>query len=185
MSIKISLETKKAFLSLFLDRYQLKRRESMWIINYLLNHDVILSRVHFVEAVETTPRGMALSTVGTQEAPFQFYKEGTIFNDPEQAFHEVRLNWNDDLYVELFFQDQWQVPEYLAVLEDNPFHRWNDTISDQIKTDVEEALLTLTLAKQKTELLKKIDDALESQNKEDFIELSAALNSLEKEISRF
>lgn len=184
MSVQISLETKKEFLSWFLDYHQLKRREAMWILNYLMTHEAVLNKIHFVEAVETTPRGMSLAAIGTEAEPFQFYKDGLVFDDPEQGFHEIRLNWGEQLYVGLSFKDQWKSPEYIAVLEDNPYHRWNDSVSDAIKQDVDHALVKFDLERRKVELTPRINSALEDGNRELFDELSKEWNQLMLEFDK-
>ncbi len=182
MSIQISLEAKKIFLSWFLDRHQLKRRESMWILNYLLNHDIVLNKVHFVEAAEKTPRGMMMSTTGMSNEPFLFYKNGTVFSDPEQAFHEVRLNWQEEMYIELIFSNPWKSAEYLTVLEDNPYFKWNETISEKLIEEVELALETLSLTERKQNTLHQIDLSLEEEDREKFIQLSNQLKKIEDDL---
>ena len=182
MNIQISLEAKKIFLGWFLDRHQLKRRESMWILNYLLNHDIVLNKVHFIEAAEKTPRGMMMSTMGTNTEPFLFYKNGTLFSDPEQAFHEVRLNWQEDMYIELVFSDPWKSAEYLTVLEDNPYYKWNETVSIKLIEEVELALETLSLTERKQSMLHQIDLSLEEEDRERFIELSKQLKEIEEDL---
>jgi uncharacterized protein YpiB (UPF0302 family) len=182
MSIQISLEAKKIFLSWFLDRHQLKRRESMWILNYLLNHDIVLNKVHFVEAAEKTPRGMMMSTTGMGNEPFLFYKNGTVFSDPEQAFHEVRLNWQEEMYIELIFSNPWKSAEYLTVLEDNPYFKWNETISAKLIEEVELALETLSLTERKQNTLHQIDLSLEEEDREKFIQLSNQLKKIEDDL---
>ena len=180
MNIKVSLVAKKEFLGWFLDRYQLKRRESMWILNYLLNHEIVLSKVHFVENAETTPRGMMMSTIGTDSKPFLFYKEGVLFEDPEQAFHEVRLNWHEKIYLELVFDKSWQSHQFLGVLEDNPFHRWNDSIDSELEKEVEHALATLSLNNNIQLMMDQIDVALEANDRKRFIQLSNDLKEIKK-----
>ncbi|WP_035053078.1 ReoY family proteolytic degradation factor [Carnobacterium pleistocenium] len=182
MNIQISLEAKKIFLSWFLDRYQLKRRESMWILNYLLNHDIVLNKVHFVEAVEKTPRGMMMSTTEMGSEPFLFYKNGTVFSDPEQAFHEVRLNWQEEMYIELIFSNPWKSAEYLTVLEDNPYFKWNEMISGKLIEEVELALETLSLTERKQNTLHQIDLSLEEDDREKFIQLSNQLKKIEDDL---
>ncbi|MDN5371486.1 MAG: hypothetical protein PWR19_532 [Carnobacterium sp.] len=182
MNIQISVEAKKAFLGWFLDRYQLKRRESMWILNYLLNHDSVLNKVHFIEAAEKTPRGMMMSAMGMDSEPFLFYKSGTVFSDPEQAFHEVRLNWKEEMYIELVFSEPWKFSEYLTVLEDNPYYKWNETISINLVREVELALETLSLTERKQHTLHQIDVSLEEEDRERFIELSQQLKEIEDDL---
>lgn len=180
MSVKVSLEAKKAFLGWFLDRHQLKRRESMWILNYLLNHDIVLNKVHFVESADKTNRGIVMSTVGTSEDAFLFYKNGSEFDNPEQAFHEVRLNWHSDLFIELIFQDAWKSVEYLSVLEDNPFYGWNEAVPAHVKEEAERALDEFLITVQKQRVLSQIDEALEQDDREAFLSLSKELQDLEK-----
>lgn len=183
MSAQVSLETKKKFLGWFLDRYQLKRRESMWILNYLLNHDIVLNKVHFVEGADKTNRGIVMSTIGTSEEAFLFYKNGSEFDNPEQAFHEVRLNWHSELFIELVFQDAWKSEEYLSVLEDNPFYTWNEAVPEETRQKAEQGMDDFYIETQKQRILSLIDDALEQDNREAFLSLSKELQEIEKELS--
>lgn len=185
MNIQVTLEEKKTFIGWFLDRHQLKRRESMWILNYLLNHDVVLNKVHFVEQAETTPRGIMMSTIGMDNEPFLFYKEGKVFSDPEQAFHEVRLNWHEDMYLELVFREPWKTEQYLAILEDNPYHKWNDNIPREMIEEVDYALKRLSLNGRKKSLLNLIDETLEKGNRKEFLEYANELKEIEKEMMQF
>lgn len=179
MNSGITLEEKKNFLAWFLDRYQLKRRESMWILNYLLNHDIVLNKVHFVEAADKTPRGILMSTIGDVRDSFQFYKDGHLFDNPEQAFHEVRLNWHSHLYIELFFSDALKSEEYITVLEDNPYAKWNDQISEETLNQANEGLDDFLLQERRMSILFQIDQSLEKEDREQFISLSQELNQLE------
>ncbi|WP_027107498.1 ReoY family proteolytic degradation factor [Lacticigenium naphthae] len=182
MKWTIPLEQKKKFLSWFLENNQLKRRESMWILNYLLNHDIVLNKVHFVERADKTPRGIIMSTIESDADSFLFSKEGVAFDNPEQAFHEVRLNWHQDLYIELIFNDAWTSSEYLGVLEDNPYFDWNDTIPMQVKQKATLGISEYELLQQRDLLLSHIDKALENKNKESFAVLSQELIEIEKKL---
>ncbi|TVP91644.1 ReoY family proteolytic degradation factor [Alkalibacterium sp.] len=179
MSSRIQLKDKKKFLKWFLQRYQMKRRESMWILNYLLNHDIVLNKTKFVEQADKTPRGIKMAAVGVDDEPFRFYKEGQEFDHPEQAFHEVRLNWHTDLYIELLFQDAFLSPEYVTVLEDNPFAKWNDRLTPDIDEEVDDAVDAFYLQEQRQQLLDAIDQALETDNKTDFYSLVKELKAIE------
>jgi len=178
MSTGITLDEKKSFLAWFLDRYQLKRRESMWILNYLLNHDIVLNKVHFVENADKTPRGILMSTIGDSRDAFQFYKDGQLFDNPEQAFHEVRLNWHSHLYIELFFADALKSEEYLGVLEDNPHAKWNDLLDEETINKASKGLDGFLLHEKKMHILFQIDQSLEKDDRERFFSLSEELNQL-------
>ena len=52
---------------------------------------------------------------------FLFYKEGTKFDNPEVAFHDMRLHWKEDCYIELDFPNAYKSMVSFAVLENNPY----------------------------------------------------------------
>jgi len=182
MYSRVQLKDKKKFLKWFLQRYQMKRRESMWILNYLLNHDIVLNKTKFVEEADKTPRGIQMGTVGSDAEAFRFYKDGLEYDHPEQAFHEVRLNWHTDLYVELLFQESWLSPEYAEVLEDNPYAKWNDRMPDELDQQVDDAVDSFYLQEQRQQLLDEIDRALEMDDRDEFYELTKTLKDVESKL---
>ena len=58
MATPVSVNEKKDFIRWFLNHYQLKRRECVWILNYLISHDQLMEKVHFVEQAQYCPRGI-------------------------------------------------------------------------------------------------------------------------------
>jgi len=125
MSTPVSVNEKKDFIRWFLNRYQLKRRESVWILNYLMSHDQLMEKVHFVEEAQFCPRGLIMSTHCTREVPFRFYKDNIMTTDAEKSFHDIRLNRDEDIYIQLNFHGSRQSHQYAAVLEENPFVQKN------------------------------------------------------------
>lgn len=120
MQTPVSVNEKKDFIRWFLNHYQLKRRECVWILNYLMSHDSLMEKVHFVEQAEFCPRGIIMSTHCVEEVPFRFYKENVMTTDAEKSFHDIRLNKQQDLFIQLNFRSAYNSPEYAAVLEANP-----------------------------------------------------------------
>lgn len=180
MSQSTNLEDKQQFLKWFLKTYQLKRRESLWILEYLLSHELILDKTSFVQWVDKTPRGMMITVAGMSAPAFRLYKEGHAVQDPEKAFHEMRMNWTEKLYIELNFPDAFLTPLYVKVLEDNPYARWNDRIAVETAASAKHAVLMLQLAHRRQELLEQIDASLERKNKEDFHLLTEELAAIER-----
>lgn len=183
MSSSIPNSDKKRFLKWFTKNYVLKRRESLWILDYLYNHDIMLDKTHFVEEVEKTPRGIYMTVKDNQKPAFRFYKNGHTFKDAMQAFHEVRLNWSSPLYIEIDFEDAWHSPEYLLVLEDNPYASWNDTIPEELVETVDDALTYETLLYARQQLLDKIDSVLLEGHEEEFEDLTNELLEIDRQIS--
>src|SRR5699024_3159628 len=160
MSTSISIQDKKSFINWFLTHYQLKKRESVWILNYLINHESLLSNVHFIREARFCPRGMIISAQCSDEVAFRFYKDHIVTTDAEKSFHDIRLNRHEPIYIQLSFKNSHQNAEYNAVLEDNPFLPDDFFITKREKQLAKEFLdYTLFKAEQK-QLLTEIDHAL-------------------------
>ena len=80
--------------------------------------------------------------------------------------------------MECVFPNSWQNAQYLSVLEDNPALSWNDNVSEEIVTEVENYLKFQEQEAQVDLLKKQIDMALEDGDKEAFLILSDELNRL-------
>ena len=184
MKEKISIQEKKYFLKWLTKNHTFPVRESLWILDYLYNHERMLEKSHFVEKVDQTPRGIYLSVAEVDKEDFVFYKNGHSFDDPIQAFHEVRLNWSSHLYLEIEFSNAWQTREYLAVLEDNPYASWNEQVSDEQIYKMEQALKYESLARAKINLLNQINESLLSKDKEQFNQLSKEFDKINQSLQK-
>lgn len=98
-------DKKRQFLKWFLQHHQLKDKESLWILHYLLNHDFLLSRIHFIQEASDYPNGLVMATEDMKDSDFYFYHQGKVSKNPEEAFQAIRCNWRDDYYIELRFPD--------------------------------------------------------------------------------
>ncbi|AHL71857.1 MULTISPECIES: ReoY family proteolytic degradation factor [Bacillus] len=178
MQTPVSVNEKKEFIRWFLNHYQLKRRECVWILNYLMSHDSLMEKVHFVEQAEFCPRGIIMSTHCVDEVPFRFYKENIMTTDAEKSFHDIRLNKQQDLFIQLNFRSAYRSPEYAAVLETNP-HIPKDLYENEKDKDLAEKVLEHSIATfQKERLMKEIDEALDRHDQETFNKLAKELSLL-------
>ncbi|WP_440895719.1 ReoY family proteolytic degradation factor [Amphibacillus sp. Q70] len=178
MSTSISIQDKKAFIDWFLAHYQLKKRESVWILNYLTNHESLLKNVHFIREARFCPRGMIISTQCSQEVAFRFYKDHIVTTDAEKSFHDIRLNRHESIYIQLSFKNSYQSAEYSAVLEDNPFLPDDFFITKREKQLAKEFLNFTLFEAEKKQLLKKIDEALDHQDHHRFMTYTNILKQL-------
>ncbi|OZI11672.1 hypothetical protein CEW92_10245 [Bacillaceae bacterium SAS-127] len=178
MAAPVSVHEKKDFIRWFLNHYQLKRRESVWILNYLMSHDQLMEKVHFVDDAQYCPRGMVMSTHCVDSAPFRFFKENIMTTDAEKSFHDIRLNKEENIYIELKFRGSNISHQYAAVLEENPFMPRNLRITEKDKALAEKFLKDSIYRFQKERLLQAIDEALDAQDKERFLQLTERLNQL-------
>lgn len=171
----VSIVEKKEFLKWFLNSFQLKRRECAWLLNYLMSDDTLMEKVHFVNDAEYCPKGIVISTIDVEKIPFCYYRHKHITLDAEKAFHDIRLNSEEDVYIQLNFPNPTSYTQYLAVLEDNPYspNKLETQLSDQLA--VEMLIAHLDKKYKKEQLMKKIDQALETGDKEQFLLLSEKL----------
>lgn len=179
MATPVSVNEKKDFIRWFLNHYQLKRRECVWILNYLMSHDQLMEKVHFVEQAQYCPRGLIMSTHCVDEVPFRFYKENVMTTDAEKSFHDIRLNRDEEIYIQLNFHASNKAHQYAAVMEENPFMPKTLQINEKDRL-IAERFLTESLEKfRKEKLLELIDEALDKQDKNAFNVLTQQLNRLE------
>lgn len=171
--MSIEVKQKQAFIKWFLKEHQMKRRECVWILNYLLSHEELLERVRFVEEAHFCPRAMIMSTTTSIKGiPFRFYKKSIMTADVEKSFHDLRLNTEDDLYLQLNFPEPFQSPLYLAVLEDNKFVSASADSSNE-HSKVAEELIQYSLEQfHKRTIEAQIDEAIDRNDREKFLELT-------------
>lgn len=179
MDTRISVHDKKVFLRWFLKNYQLKRRESVWILNYLINHESILETVHFIREVKDCPRGMIITAQCSEAVSFRFYKNHIMTTDAEKSFHDIRMNRTEPIYIQLNFKNSHQSPNYAAVMEESPHDNENMVLTMNEITDLEQLLDSVLYKTQRQILWKKIDQALDNRELESFIEYSRQLQELE------
>lgn len=178
MSTPVSVHEKKDFIRWFLNHYQLKRRECVWILNYLMSHDQLMEKVHFVDQAQYCPRGLIMSTHCVEEPPFKFYKGNVMTTDAEKSFHDIRLNRDEEIFIQLNFRSSRHSYQYVAVLEDNPFVPKHLQENEQDRLLAEKFLEVSLKTFQKEKLLKEIDDALDRQDLDRFYQLTTELNRI-------
>lgn len=178
MTAMIPVAAKKDFVRWFLKRYKLKRRECVWILNYLLSHEQLLENVHFTDEAHYCPRAMVISTINSESIPFRFYKGNLMTADAEKSFHDLRLHPEEKMYIQLNFPNSHACPQYAIVREENPFLPVELQVSARDRK-IAEQLLEESAASMSLELLmKRVDEALDANDRERFLILSAMLNDM-------
>ncbi|MET3504435.1 ReoY family proteolytic degradation factor [Halalkalibacter oceani] len=176
----VSVVEKKEFLRGFLQQFELKRRECAWLLNYLMSDDQIMERVHFVEKAAHTPKALIISTKGVDTIPFSFHKQKHITTDAEKAFHDIRLNQTEDIYIELHFSGAKQYPPFLSVLEDNPYVPENLELAEAFQHEAEKLLERSIRSFKRKQLLQAIDEALDKGDETEFRHLVQELEQYQK-----
>ncbi|WP_164668767.1 ReoY family proteolytic degradation factor [Virgibacillus doumboii] len=179
MQTPISVQDKKSFIKWFLNNYQLKKRESVWILNYLVNHKKILSNVHFVREAKFCPRGIVITSHCSEEVPFRFYKNQLVTTDAEKSFHDIRMNQHEPLYIQLNFKNANQNIYYAAVLVENPFIPDEYFITQKDQELAKQLLDKMIYEYHRNILQEKIDLALDERDRQAFQKLAKELHKLE------
>ncbi|WHT47143.1 ReoY family proteolytic degradation factor [Sporosarcina thermotolerans] len=178
MTAMVPVAAKKDFVRWFLKRYKLKRRECVWILNYLLSHEQLLQNVHFTDEVHYCPRAMVISTINSESIPFRFYKGNLMTADAEKSFHDLRLHPDEKMFIQLNFPNSNTCPHYASVREENPFLPAELQVSPRDRK-IAEKLLEESAASMSLDLLmKRVDEALDANDRERFLVLSAMLNDM-------
>jgi uncharacterized protein YpiB (UPF0302 family) len=163
---------KKNFLEWFLENYELQKRESAWLLTYLMSDENLLEKIRFVDELHSTERSIFMSTRCVKEISFKFTKGNLVTTDVERAFHDIRLNSEELLYLKLVFKKSESCPEYAAVREVDPMEKYNIT-SNSWYSLLAEMILDESIERFQKELLyQQINESLRDQNKEKFLLLS-------------
>lgn len=176
----VSVNEKRDFIRWFLNNYQLKRRECVWILNYLISHDQLMEKVRFVDYARYCPRGLVMSTHCVDDVPFRFYKENVMTTDAEKSFHDIRLNRDEEIFIQLNFHMSNKSHQFIAVLEENPYIPDELQIDRQFKDEAERLLDESLRIYNKKRLLHQIDEALDQGDKQLFLNLTTELNQFLK-----
>lgn len=175
MNVKVSNLNKRYFINMLLTKYKFKTRESEEILLYLLTDDILLNNTHFVDNITKCSRAISLSTTCVANKPFSFYKANINNTNGLQAYHDLRLNNKEPLYIKVNFSDRYNLL-YQTVLEKNPH-----LISYESQENIRDDLDSLLFKQQQHNIRHQIDLALDKNDKEQFISLSNKLNNLMNE----
>ena len=119
-----------------------------------------------------------MSTHCVEDVPFRFYKENIMTTDAEKSFHDIRLNKDEDIYIQLNFSKANSSYQFAAVLEENPFMPKYLLINEKDRMVAEQFLKDSLQTFRKDRLLRAMDQALDTGDKKAFNKLTKELNSL-------
>lgn len=75
----IDVTEKREFLVWLINNISFRRREVIWILNYLINHETILKNVHIVENANYTKRGLTIRDITQEDEPMSLHVHGQTF----------------------------------------------------------------------------------------------------------
>ena len=174
MNTNITIDKKREFIRWFLNSHQFRKRECVWILNFYLNNEEYLDKLHFVEDASLYQRGMRMATYCVDKPAFSYYENKSMITDPEKVFHAIKLLSDKDFYIELQFHNANKCLEYIEVLEGSS--NIDEEIDQEIVTYAEK-VMNESLEKFKRErLYDEINKALDNRNEKLFMELTNKLS---------
>lgn len=181
MKTIINLEDKKAFINWILENKKMKRRDCTWLLEYLLSHDKALESVRFMEEAHYCQRAVVMSTTEVESVPFRFYSGNLMTAETDKASQELRMYPEKEMCIQINFTGSQTCVEYMAVLEDNerlPSYLREDSVKvlEDVSEDTERLISAITASTNRVSLMNEIDKALDSGDKELFMQLSRMLN---------
>ena len=175
------IELKRSFIQWFMSNHQPKQPEVSFLLDYMLRHDDLLQNVHFVENTENCPRTLIFAERFSEGIAFQYKVPTDTLLRPEQAMRDIKENHGTPLYIHVLLDDTLTHLPYLNALEDNPFREATEPFAPLTSDDIREvdALLEHVLLRASLDRLnREIDIALDTMDRERFLELSERYNSL-------
>lgn len=180
MGEAVTISAKKEFIRWFLSEFHLKKKEGTWLFNYMLSDDRLLEKVHFTDDLRNREKKVIISTVCSQATPFQFQKQSKVYYDVERAFHDIRLNPNEEVYISLHYKDCLTCPKYLAVLEGKPMEGQRVTQESVMGLLAEIEMDKAIRHIRRKKLYLEIDQALSEGNKAQFMKLTTEWRKLQQ-----
>ncbi|MCO7127025.1 YpiB family protein [Sporolactobacillus shoreicorticis] len=179
MEQTVSNGQKKTFFRWILDRHLLANREIIWLLHYLMSNDKLLGVIHIVDEVARVNRSITIACADDDRPIFRYVKTTVETNDPEKAFHDLRMNQEEDVYLELDIEMVRRSPIYFSVLEENPnnivdVHEKYGTMADYATVEAERNFIA-------DRLNKAINEALDHGDQDQFYLLSKQLNQLRRQ----
>ena len=92
----------------------------------------------------------------------------------------MRLNWKEDFYLELFFDQSYQVLSFFGVLEDNPYLQESEIFDKDLEEIVDKSLEKLAVKDRIHYLKKQIDIALIQYDENSFRKFTKELKDLQE-----
>jgi uncharacterized protein YpiB (UPF0302 family) len=179
MEQMVSNVQKKTFLRWILDRRLLTNREIIWLLHYLMSNDQLLSLIHIVDDVTRVNRSI---TIGNSEKGIQFFryvKTTVETDDPEKAFHDLRMNQMEEVYLQLSIEAVYRSPIFYSVLEENP--NSHEDIHEKYGQMAEHAAIEAERTFMINRLTHAINKALDEGDQQQFYALTRRLNTINKQ----
>lgn len=168
---------KHAFIRYLVSQHAFKRRQVIWVLNFLAHNEHYLDDLRFVEDVTGCPRRLIISTHEMTTPSLLFCDKDGETSVAETIIERMKTGYGEPIYVQVNFPNWQGNLRYLKILEDNPFVDglpYQQEISQYAEEVIQQALKEM----EKSKLTEQIDKALDEKNQPLFEELTKKLLEL-------
>lgn len=177
----ISASEKRNFLTWFLQHHRLKRTEARRVLELILNNTHILEKVSFTEKIKLNEKTIVISSINSDEPGFEFYYNQRKTSDPSRALGELSGNPYGKVNIILHFYGKMLNQRYLQLIETPASDNMKQYEQYERQSKAADAVIEkLMLEKEKENLKKQIDEALDQKDEQLFKQLAGKLGELEK-----
>lgn len=162
-----STQAKKDYIRWFLKTQRLKREEARELLRFVLRSEELIARIDFVEDVTPYRDALLVSAQGTGTYPFLFRTNGQVVQDVKEAMELLKGTPPRRLKVWLSFG---KTSEAGAVGSDDKSIRLLSRAQQILGEWAAEYDLRQKMA---SDIMEQIHEALQSGDRESFMELSA------------
>ena len=180
MKFVVKTSDKQAFLKWFLKEYQFNNRENRWLLEMLTKNPHILEQINFVKSIRNCPRAINISSACSNEIQFLYKKNKLITLDHHKAYHDLRLDYKNPIYLRVNYNEQEKCPKYGFISIDNPF--CESIVHYETYKNIAELLLEeISYDKNIAALETKINEAIDTKNEKDFMHYANVLKKYQNQ----
>ncbi len=173
-----STQAKKDYIRWFLKTQKLKREEARELLRFVLRSEELIARIDFVEDVTPYRDALLVSAQGTGTYPFLFRTNGQVIQDVKEAMKLLKGAPPRRLKVWLSFG---KTPEVGAVGSDDKTIRLLSRAQQLLGDWAEEYEMRQKMA---SDIMERIHEALDSGNRDAFMELSSEYQKVKDWLSQ-
>ncbi|MBG9982337.1 YpiB family protein [Aerococcaceae bacterium DSM 111020] len=167
---------KYEIISLLMQQYKNFNREVYYLLKWIIDETTLVEKIEFTKHSNYTPRGLKLQFNSQVEKPFTYFKNKLVYFDFDQIIHDLRVNQNDVLYIELVLADD-NIEKLIDEIKiDNPFVPGYRSFEEKM----DGYLNQISRESYVEHLEKSINDALEDADYQQ-LEVLANLLAIQKE----
>lgn len=167
--MKIPNNWKEEYLKQILDKNLVKDTLISYLLNFIVNNEIILNNLHFVQKAQFTSRGLVFNRI-SDTTHVSLYLDGYRIAKPSLIYQKLNQTMKEPLYIE--FKNFKIDKIYAKVYENNPYLNYEEEYS-QFNRDYVDLFISLhALEFEEEKILNEIENVLDLNNKEKFEDLS-------------